>query len=481
VSPSVVSALGWKFNKLQGVVQGSDLLRPVGRLFAISKTLGEFRGQLRIDGKRIEGMTVSVVNAFSDREPGAKAFSELTPWQCHTAWLPLLLAEKFLRSPSALTLADVIDEVADRAWDTRDSWPLYALPWPLANCLDAVKDVEKLREVSRRLRQGAFGDAPDWEASERRWTSEGIDIEAIRDLPPDDISLDDRGHLGLRHFAKSIAHQEYSASVCRTLLRVAQHARSQRVREHAFWFWAIAGGAESGLDEIEPGEFRNVCSPLGSRLWAYVNTGAGPLTAAWLEVFDSVGRSHPLDLQVELQARHAVNVSKWCKSFQAAFVDRHTKHSSFGLGLLRLLGRMASVGITVDSIPADMLNIDASADPCYAGPCYCLASILVRLTNPSLTADAAAYLSDQAEAVLKDPLAEPQTSDLIFATAGSHLDRVPAILQFVLRLREKMPPSVEFGVAQCDRLLRRALRGRVSELHPEDRLRKMQLPIVPLA
>ena len=49
--------------------------------------------------------------------------------------------------------------------DTPDLWPLDALPWPLATCLGAIEDLEKLRDFSRLLREGAFGDATDWAAS----------------------------------------------------------------------------------------------------------------------------------------------------------------------------------------------------------------------------------------------------------------------------------------------------------------------------
>jgi hypothetical protein len=470
VPPSVALPLRWHRPDFGAVCRRSDSLRPAAHYFSDG-----MQAKLKIGPELIDGIAVSVNPAFPTARRETNGTNVPIPLDCHTAWLPLRLAREFLRSPNAETLWDALDEIADRAWDTHESWPLDALPWPLANCLGAARDVDGLRNIARQTREGALGDGTDWAATEKSWVTEGININTVRGLPEKDLSLDERGHLGLPDsFGASIARQAYKARVRRDLLRAAQQATSLRARDTLAWLWAHASVEDTAPDEISPDDFRDLCALCRYSIWSYANTD-DPLTTTWLRVFDYLGRLDNLGLQQLDQPK----VRTWAVPFQIAFVKGDAADPTFGFGLLRLLGRMAAIGIPIDFIPGEMLKIDPSAGANYAKPCYSLASILIKLTHTTLTAAGAAELAMEATAALEHPLAEPNTADLIFATAKSHLDHVPEIVEFLLRLRQTIPSGVELGVAQCDRILRRAVRGRVSELHPDHRLGIMMLPVIP--
>jgi hypothetical protein len=78
-----------------------------------------------------------------------------------------------------------------------------------------------------------------------------------------------------------------------------------------------------------------------------------------------------------------------------------------------------------------------------------------------------------------EPAAEPGADELVLRTIEEHLDRVPALGRFLLRLNEHMPPAVELGLARRGRLLRAVLRRRLSDLQAHGQLQKLRLPMVP--
>ena len=123
-------------------------------------------------------------------------------------------------------------------------------------------------------------------------------------------------------------------------------------------------------------------------------------------------------------------------------------------------------------IPAKLLDLSSFPEPRFQ-----LAALLVRLAQMSLTEEEAHYLADAAVALF-DPSAEPKVDELIFQTVENHLNHIPALVQFLLELHERMPQGVELGRAKCERLLRQALRECASDLHLPGQLQKLQLPAV---
>ncbi len=104
-----------------------------------------------------------------------------------------------------------------------------------------------------------------------------------------------------------------------------------------------------------------------------------------------------------------------------------------------------------------------------------LAALLVRLNHANLTGAEAQDLAGWAARLL-DPLAERNAAGLLFRTIEMHLDRVPALEAFLIALRERLPPSIELGVARCEGLLWRVVRRRPSGLQQPGRLIDLALP-----
>jgi len=133
---------------------------------------------------------------------------------------------------------------------------------------------------------------------------------------------------------------------------------------------------------------------------------------------------------------------------------------------------MASGGYSVTLIPPERLDPDLFDEPCFK-----LAAVLVRLSQSSLTVREAYELAGKTTRLLNPP-AEPFADQLLFRTAREHLKTTHAIESFLIRLREIMPPTVDLGVANCERLLREIQKLRASNLQSVYELQKMQLPVV---
>jgi hypothetical protein len=159
---------------------------------------------------------------------------------------------------------------------------------------------------------------------------------------------------------------------------------------------------------------------------------------AWLECFDWLGCSELLSSGYGLTERDRA----WADIWQRAFVSNPAQ-----LGLLRLIGRLASAGHASFVIPATMLDLNSFEETRFR-----LAALLVRLTQPSLTAADANDLAVAAAGLLAlDPPAEVRADELVFRTIEGHLDRVPALGQFLFRLHEQMPPAIKLGLARGER------------------------------
>lgn len=403
----------------------------------------------------------------------------------HPGWLPFLLVNKFLTSPNAQTLANVLNECANGGWDPSDKTCLDYLPWPMANCLLAVRSLEDLRKLAQQIAKGALGDSPQWTATEERWRSEGIALQDLIPLSREALGLDgSSGNLGLPAKTNGLAsRRNFSPSALLELFQTAQRMQSSGHKGTVVWFLCMAGTGSDGFpDCVPPAKFGELWEGLPVRRMWYQNCVAYPddpkAVGPWLDFFDWLGRS---DILIP-DLRSTEYDKAWCDCFEDAFITDRTEQdlsaqSGFRtpqprLGLLRLLGRLASTGYSIETVPPEMLNVDSFAEPRFK-----LAALLVRLSQPTLTEELATRIADES-VILLDPPAERGAGDLLILTADAHLDRIPAIEQFLLRLHERMPPTVRLGIAYCERLLRRALRRRASELQRAGQLEKLELPVV---
>jgi hypothetical protein len=246
------------------------------------------------------------------------------------------------------------------------------------------------------------------------------------------------------------------------------------MRESSVWLLCRASSETGGIVRCtNPSRFQSLFEQDFPQGWWRENVIGYPrqpeAVSPWLEFFAWLGCS-------ELLSPHYIyhgpsgHDGAWADTWQRAFVSNPAQ-----LGLLRLIGRLASAGHPNLVIPATMLDLNSFPEPRFR-----LAALFVRLTQPSLTAADANDLAVAAAALLAlDPPAELRADELVFRTIERHLDRVPALGYFLLRLHEQMPPAIELGLARCERLLREVLRRRASDLQAHGQLQKLQLPTVP--
>lgn len=88
-------------------------------------------------------------------------------------WAPLLAGGRFAQEPTAARLAMELEWLAgkfDGGWNV-DAW---ALPWPLASCLEHARSAEQLQALAGNVRSAMLGGTTEWQAAEDRWRSVGL-------------------------------------------------------------------------------------------------------------------------------------------------------------------------------------------------------------------------------------------------------------------------------------------------------------------
>jgi hypothetical protein len=435
--------------------------------------LDDFEIPLRVCAEDGGGMKLRVTSLFHPGGHGSRIYASLARMpRCHPGWLPFILAHEFLSKADRQTLAKILKKCVDGGWEPFLRFQLSRLPWPFAASLAAAKSVQELKNLADQIEKGALGDTADWLAAEQRWKSHGIKVDDLAQRPTGIQSLDEliasRGGLA-EWTGGSFVEQQYPDTVLRALLSVAEQLRSGRERETIVWFLLEAGRKSGGIARcVDPAHFRQLFEGDFPQCWWYHNIIEYPeqpeLIPAWLEFFDWLGRSDILSPYHQASERDAL----WSEVWQREFISNQAR-----LGLLRLLGRIASVGGAITMIPTEL------TDPhLFSEPRFRLAAILVRLTQADVTEKDAEDLAEVVAALLAT-MAESGADELLIRTAQESMDHVPAIRAFLLRLHELMPQSVDLGVARCERLLRLVQRRRASDLHETGQLTKLQLPGIP--
>jgi len=344
------------------------------------------------------------------------------------------------------------------------------VPWPLADCLAVARSVDELKHLADLVEQGTIGDADDWRAAEERWTTVGVGRDDFIYRPPGPFSFDASiGSRGLPTYGTglSINKSSYPNELLLELGSIARELPAGKRCADILWFLCRASAETGGLlTSIDPTGLRALLQQNGLYTAWYENVVGfaeeSNLRDRWLEFFDWLGHSDCLDSRY-----FANNVDgRWARAWEEAFMLNPSKS-----GLLRVLGRVASIGRTTH-IPATRLELASFSEP--AGR---LAALLLRLTQPALSDKESSDLA-AAAAELLEPQVEPGAEMLIFRTVGEHLLTVRALESFLLHLRERIPRRVELGQAKCELLLRRIMRRRSSGLQRPGEPLKLQLPVI---
>jgi hypothetical protein len=146
-------------------------------------------------------------------------------------------------------------------------------------------------------------------------------------------------------------------------------------RDAIVWFLLWVGRETGGIARYtDPSRFRSLLERDCQERWDE-NVVEHPqhqeAVDLWLEFFEWIGRSEVLSPPYTPSEYDEAWGSTWLKAF-----NNPTK-----LGLLRLLGRLASFGHVNSIILVGMLDLNSFPEPQFR-----LAALLVRLTQPILTA-----------------------------------------------------------------------------------------------
>ncbi len=418
------------------------------------------------------GLKLRFVPLFPEDDVILNLYTSLAKMQpTAIGWTPILLANELIRKPDRQTLASVLRQCAEDSLDLSEYKYLPIVPWPLADCLATAESIEDLRRLADLAEKGELGDTEIWRVAEARWKKHGVSREDIlyrsSGLEPFDDSTAMRRSPSYWP-SQSITNARYSDNLLAELVSILRALPTIRQKSAFIWFLFLASEETGGLLRcLEPNELRALIEDTDTRAKWHQNVVACPedpvLRLRWVEFFEWLGRSDRLSPYFEGNKI----CDCWREPWENEFIQRPSQ-----VGILRLLGRLASVGHLID-IPSKVLDVPPSTDPRFR-----LASLLVRLTQPSLSETDATNLAIHAVTLL-EPQAEEKADMLIFQTASRHLDKVAAIGRFLIELHSRIPPSVELGQAKCEQLLRRVLRRRPSDLQIPGECEKLQLPQVP--
>lgn len=392
-----------------------------------------------------------------------------------SAWLPEWAAAEFARSPSHETLNMVLNILADRGWRFSDRWSLELLPWPLANCLLATERDIDLRALAAVVGAGTLGDLRSWSETERSWVANGIAIQTLTTIPDAGLSVDARGHLSIpSQFGLMLWASDETTPDVEFLLDAAWRANSRHVADALIYACLFLGGARAQCSDQRA--FGELAARTTSSIWFYAEPGSSSLSAAWLETFDTLGRKARVEVDSPEQIR------EWTRCFELAFLRRRQGTPGFGLGLLRLLGEMAVVGIPIELVGPEMAKQNLLEEVLHSEPIYGLAAVLVALTNHRLDESRAIRLAQVTNQLLERAGAlESDFLERIFSTADNHIQSVAAITHYLIKLRETLLKRSDLNVGRCDRILKKNLRSRKSDLHGDGRLESLRLPLLAVA
>jgi hypothetical protein len=479
LSPFASPGLSRKNTKGHSVrTNEANAISPCPVWYSAVATILEFHFPPRLVGflpDLLEGVPfrASFTSLFGDEGHLHQALANLR-WMPsgHPEWVPFREAHLLLEKPGAETLAAILRSCLARGYDpsseTARKLRFWRLPWPLGVCLAKTRSQIELADLVVRAERGQLGDTPEWQAAENRWAERGVSISDLTNLSapgsPFDASIAATG-FPIATIAKwSMEVRAYSLSEVRALLAVFETDALTLLRGKMLWvLWNVIIQCQD-VEETDFNRLTSVMQGISGEDRVHLDFERFPardLPAWWSEFYNAYGLAHiPVIL-----SQNRDTVEAWKEYWEREYIREPRR-----LGLLRLLGRCVASGCAVNRVPPTLLSSGM-----YSDRRIDLAALLVRLSSVNLTSSEVQGLTGWATRLL-DPLAEPDAADLIFSTVEMNLVRVPALETFLIALRERLPPSIEFGVARCEGLLRRVVQRRPSGLQLLGQLAGLELP-----
>lgn len=462
-------------------METSDLL---GVLHNLSRgVLSDTEIPILIPGDSEKGCGFTIISIYQRGKISRDIFYKLSQIKdYHPSWLPYVLAGYFVDSPNRATLAEILEECANRGWQPDNGNYSLLLPWPISLAFKSAKSSDDLLRIAKSLRNSDDIFKEDWGSLEEQWEKEGVSLNQIQNLDrqPDPIDI----LLGRVEFPPltrwRILHRNYPDSSIKELYNAAVKTPIGDIKNAMIWFLVLAGETNHRFWHIiKPSELRDLFTKVAVEkrkrdliIFNYpVDLNE---TEEWIEYYDWLGS---VDM---LRPSHRFLIfdykpynDEWCILFQDSFIrDGIKKNTPVRQGLLVLLSYFVLSGKKIEKIPPEMLNLDL-----YTEPRYKFSALLVRISQRNFELGEAQKLAKEAIKLLSTTHDE-YFNFLIFRTIDAHLNDDESFIEFLLHLRERMTPELSIGVADCDTALRRIVKGRSSSIQSIEELRRLQLPNV---
>lgn len=405
-----------------------------------------------------------------------KAFTALAQMpEGHNAWIPYKQATRFFGDPTQKDLADALRACASRGVG-RDLTFNYGLgtilPWPLTACLQWAKTPEELADLAVAVENGELGTPDDWKAAETRWEIAGITkkdlIASSSTLKPFDATIREVGFPSSLPVLCRVVHRDYSEVVINELRTTTKELPSGERKHDLAWFLLVASAkSKAFVNVVDPVELKEIledCTKLKVYRLPEEVPNEPDRVGQWTDLVEWLGTNDRLGIVI----RWSESENNWIPIFQGGFT-----YNSKRAGLLRILCRFAADGASLNAIPSHLIDHTKMSDLASK-----FSAIVVRLSQADLAAAEATQLADVASPLLYPP-AIANADALLFSTIEHSLDINPEVQYFLLRLHEKMSADIDLGFARCERLLRKSLRGRRSDLQKPERLVELGLPTMP--
>jgi len=424
-----------------------------------------------------EFMTMDCVLVFPDVAYDLDALKDLSKikW-ANPDWLPYKFAFDFLRAPDRQSLSKLLRECVNAGWKPKDlALTHYSrLPWPIAACFDSINGTEELLNLADQVEKGVLGDSADWEAAEKRWVADGINLQEFESLAlqkkPFDKSISEIGPPPSFDIY-GITHTDYSSRRVKELYALLKKLPSGIHRNLIVWmlFLASASTKKGNLvNSVSPSQLRDSLreEDIKNFIIPAIKCPTSKKIEQWLEFLDWIGRfedlswmkiPHPL-LEVE---------KEWFQIWEKAFIDNPKK-----LGLLRLISFLAQKNDFRTIIPMNMIDPDLFEEPRFKS-----SALILNLSVNNLNKDDAIRLADiAANQIVLDEV--QSSTKLLFNAIELHMGEIEVKRSFLSRLLERIPQGYDSELLRCEGLLRDVLRNQESEIRVYDRLHKLQLPII---
>lgn len=348
------------------------------------------------------------------------------------AWLPLVVAARFLGNPSTATLAEGFRTLA-AAWEPH-AWAesRWDLPWPLGQALVMARDADALRALADEMETGACGDQSDWDAAERQWR-QGVRFESLLAM---DSTWPTKGRLE-KSFPIAVAWLDWPSNArwVRVFIdrAVAAYRGAPPEKRAVFahlvdrFISALWYGARQAPSAIQPEEIRDIWASVGHPPSAEtiahllpVSPDAGP----WVALMNDVGNARPSN-----DSSWSTEILQLAASWYAQAPDSS--------GLLRL------VTLNLNSfffgfrrkVPGEVRMIEPARFPAGSRPRFHAA--LLRLMADQDDVEASTWLTLLVESLPTDPK-EAAIARLYFE--GSHEDAPLAPPAHLAELLTRLPP-----------------------------------------